>query len=1195
MTIILALITALIGPLFIDWSAYHDRFEREASRILGSPVEVRGTADATILPLPRMTFSNVLVDMGPGTQLQVGRVFARLELLPLLQGEYRFVDLILDRPNLTVTLTSEGRLPETGQLRGSLSASGEVSGSDETAAADTDRDYSFENIDLYGGRVTINDPRRQEPVVLDGLTVSGSARSLQGPFRGDIRFSLNDELWYVDAATGEHGENGIRLQLRVNNETVPVALVTDGFLKHARNGPLYDGTFGFQKIRPDGDGESGGTVISEGTGGSGLIPGWDASGEFVLSSLDLRLKKLDLRRGEEGSPISLSGVATIDFSRNPYFDAVLSARQIDLDRSLGGGPEDPIEVGTALDRFITLNSSLPVSPVPGRVGFELGGLVAGGNIIRDIRLDAETRDGAWKIENAEAVLPGGTNLSLDGTFGPRGVPGFTGFIDFYSTTPATLLPWLSGKPAEAGRSGLRAFGLRGDLTLLENGGQFEDLTTFFEDGTAEGTASWSFEEGGRLTADLEGTSLDLDVLRGFAGFLTGGNEERGFEALEVDLNVSELSGAGLLATGVDLKFSNTPDRLKLDRVEIASFEGAKITAAGEFQSLGSDPQGSVRGHIEAEDAVPLVDAVRRLYPQFPALDFLDSVSPALSPLSLVVRAGANEINTVATSSLSVNGSAGGSNISVEVSLGGKPADWTTALVAADLRLSNDDSQTLLNQFGIAALPLSDLGPGNVFLTFDGVASERIVFENEVLLAGVEGGFSGSGSYTPAGPAGEISANLTGGDLNPLLLAVGAGITAVDDVLPFSVSADISAEGDAVEITRLEGQLLGSPFSGTLNGIRNINRYSVEGAIEAGTVDINRIGPVLTGQAAFDLRSTELPDVTFAEPLFSGIDADVSITAETLLASETLSLSDAGFTLGMSEDELTLEDISGKFRDADFTGNARLALDDLSASFSADGTLSGLDASLLSWEYTGEPVLSGMLDLRFDTEGSGRTLKAIASSLTGSGTFSLKDAAISPLDPGAFRRVVAIADDEDLALDGEAVARALQSELLMGPMSVSDTGGLFSVDAGVLRARNIELSDGDVRLSGGGTIDFIGDSLESTWALVSKETFSGPTVAGAVPEARLLIDGSVSDPAMVVDAEGLLAYLSLRSFERESRRIEVLQSDILERERFNRDINRIRFEEARKRRAAEAAAQAAEALQLQDGDLTGTGSEAPASN
>ena len=54
--VILALVTALVGPLFVDWTAYRATFEREASRLVGQPILVLGEANARLLPLPRVTF-----------------------------------------------------------------------------------------------------------------------------------------------------------------------------------------------------------------------------------------------------------------------------------------------------------------------------------------------------------------------------------------------------------------------------------------------------------------------------------------------------------------------------------------------------------------------------------------------------------------------------------------------------------------------------------------------------------------------------------------------------------------------------------------------------------------------------------------------------------------------------------------------------------------------------------------------------------------------------------------------------------------------------------------------------------------------------------------------------------------------------------------------------------------------------------
>ena len=46
---IIALIAALVGPYFIDWSRFRPQFEAEASRVVGAQVRVGGALDARLL------------------------------------------------------------------------------------------------------------------------------------------------------------------------------------------------------------------------------------------------------------------------------------------------------------------------------------------------------------------------------------------------------------------------------------------------------------------------------------------------------------------------------------------------------------------------------------------------------------------------------------------------------------------------------------------------------------------------------------------------------------------------------------------------------------------------------------------------------------------------------------------------------------------------------------------------------------------------------------------------------------------------------------------------------------------------------------------------------------------------------------------------------------------------------------------
>ena len=61
--LILALLAALVGPLFIDWNNYRPRFESEASRLVGLPVRVGGAIDVRILPTPTLVLTGV--EIGP--------------------------------------------------------------------------------------------------------------------------------------------------------------------------------------------------------------------------------------------------------------------------------------------------------------------------------------------------------------------------------------------------------------------------------------------------------------------------------------------------------------------------------------------------------------------------------------------------------------------------------------------------------------------------------------------------------------------------------------------------------------------------------------------------------------------------------------------------------------------------------------------------------------------------------------------------------------------------------------------------------------------------------------------------------------------------------------------------------------------------------------------------------------------------
>src|SRR5882724_12112607 len=57
--IILALVVALVGPLFIDWSRYRAEFEARAAWAIGLDLRITGRIDARLLPTPTLTLQDI--------------------------------------------------------------------------------------------------------------------------------------------------------------------------------------------------------------------------------------------------------------------------------------------------------------------------------------------------------------------------------------------------------------------------------------------------------------------------------------------------------------------------------------------------------------------------------------------------------------------------------------------------------------------------------------------------------------------------------------------------------------------------------------------------------------------------------------------------------------------------------------------------------------------------------------------------------------------------------------------------------------------------------------------------------------------------------------------------------------------------------------------------------------------------------
>ena len=109
--LILALVTALVGPSLVNWNNHRGFLQREASRLVGLPVYVTGAIDVSILPTPSVTLRAIEIGHPRDeNRMRAGALAFTLGLGPLMRGELRATEVRLVGPELTLKLNKNGAL-----------------------------------------------------------------------------------------------------------------------------------------------------------------------------------------------------------------------------------------------------------------------------------------------------------------------------------------------------------------------------------------------------------------------------------------------------------------------------------------------------------------------------------------------------------------------------------------------------------------------------------------------------------------------------------------------------------------------------------------------------------------------------------------------------------------------------------------------------------------------------------------------------------------------------------------------------------------------------------------------------------------------------------------------------------------------------------------------------------------------------
>src|SRR5215471_216689 len=110
--LILVLVTALVGPLFVDWGRYRNTFETEISRLTRLDVRIGGPIDVRLLPTPTLTLREIALGR-PDESARIRAEALRIELAlgALMRGQFLASDVALDAPEISVRLGGAEQSP----------------------------------------------------------------------------------------------------------------------------------------------------------------------------------------------------------------------------------------------------------------------------------------------------------------------------------------------------------------------------------------------------------------------------------------------------------------------------------------------------------------------------------------------------------------------------------------------------------------------------------------------------------------------------------------------------------------------------------------------------------------------------------------------------------------------------------------------------------------------------------------------------------------------------------------------------------------------------------------------------------------------------------------------------------------------------------------------------------------------------
>lgn len=1127
--VVLALFAALVAPYFVDWTGFRQDFERRASLILGKRVEVHGAVSARLIPFPSVTMDDVTIGRDEdGKPLVTASRFAMdMEIAPFLSGEARIFEMRIIEPKVHIALQKDGTLDWAKTGNPSIPAKIVV----------------LENVRVSGGEVTFEDHQTGRTRKLTGLDFTASAKSLVGPWHFEGKGLADGVAGKFTINTGIRDAKGeVRVASHITPDALPLTADLEGTLRLVDLKLRYDGTFN----------------AAYGAKKQGDPAPVRIKGAFELASDRVRLPQYQLDMGAISDPYSITGEATLDTGLQPQFLLTAEGQQVDMNAIGASGEgakrsrsDQVVSAQERLETFLALLADIPVPPVPGKATLKLPAIVSADTSFRDVMVVAEPNGTGWKLDQASVELPGRTKVEASGLLDLSEKRSFKGTLTAASSQPSGLSAWLAGDVAPQIRS-LNALGFSADVVIDDHVQQFDNLELAAGGAILKGRIERRVPENddaATLAIRLSGGDLDLDAMRAVASLATGKDTSAAFlsQTISADLDFRNLASQGIVASNVATAFSLKNGKLSLDRLTVGDLAGAELDLSGTASGSLSAPVLDLKGRIKSVDPRAFLLLAERNLPMHPVVSALASHAHYFADTNLAFELASGKSGSWPVIS-TVQGTTNGTKLALK--LQGQDLGLSAGTnLDIQMNAENDNYATLMGQAGFRLLPMLDGNHGavSVKMTRSGASPAQIVLNAQTARTGFNA--KGTGDLSAAHfLEGQYKVLLDSEDIEPFLLVTGYSLPNMGNGLPLSVTATLDIKPDGFVMSSLAGKALDENVAGSLTLSRDATQL-LSGDLSVKSLDAGWLaelvsGPLKDANGAFSAQA-------FPAPVAGPFAVDVRISAANLWLGYPAPISDFSGRLRYGAGAVALEEGAGHFAGGAAKGALSLTVGQGQAFLRGKFDVKRADLGKLSWRTADDvPVLSGAADIALGIESSGASAAQIASQLSGSGSMTIPTLQISGFNGGALPAILSAADKLEGEINAAKVAAMVAPIVVKGQTQADGVTLPLSISNGRIMVQNARLATPDLRLALDGSVGLAEGVVRADLRAAYKA--DSDEVAGATPALTMHFGGTLTSPTSSIDATELANYLSLRAFERERRKADLLQARLAERQRLRRE-------------------------------------------